>query len=328
MANVQANLSKSAYQGSLPTPANSDDALSSLSSDQKIMSWLFKLSLGRGLAEQTAPIPAPNLRPTFGAFEKSRQFLMRRISEPMDDWQSVCNITGHSMDDFAAAGVDLPLSAAEIDYFRRNHREMDRLIGRDFLAMRSDLPSPVAELYGLYRHRARLDAEATLFVAQATGSTRVARLMADMLAMGAFANGHECLSYVSMTYAVPAAFDTSALIDRAADEAMRRLAMPIDNPSHLLKMTPDEVSVLASHIVERNVLDAQAFLEKANMLAEARQDTARFATHERLTYAVDEGDLPIEKDWVMRLCEAYTRLMRGWGAPRSMGQQAVLVRLS
>lgn len=324
MANVQTSLQRSAYLSPLPQPANNDEAPSALSSDQKILAWLFKLSLGR--AEPKAP-PAPP-RTTFGPFENSRQFLMRRISEPMDDWQSVTNITGHSVEDFAAAGIELPLSAAEIDHFRRNHREMDRLVGRDFLAARCDLPSPVAELYGLYRHRARLDAEATLFVAQATGSTRAPRIMADMLAIGAFASGHECLTHVATTYAVPAAFDTSALIDRAADEAMRRLALPIDNPSHLLKLSPDEISVLASNIVERNVLDAQEFLEKANLLAEARQDTTRFAPHERLTLAIEDGDLPMDKDWVMRLCSAYARLFRGWGAPRSALQQPAVVRLS
>lgn len=326
MANVQTSLQRSSYLSHLPQPANNDDALPLLSSDQKIMAWLFRLSIGRNAAEPKAPAAAP--RPAYGPFERSRQFLMRRISEPMDDWQSVCNITGHSVEDFAAANIELPLSAAEIDHFRRNHREMDRLVGRDFLAARCDLPSPVAELYGLYRHRARLDAEATLFVAQATGSTRVARLMSDMLAVGAFASGHECLNHVAMTYAVPAAFDTSDLIDRAADEAMRRLAMPIENPSHLLKLSPDEVSVLANNIVERNVLTAQEFLEKANLLAEARQDVNRFSAQERLTAAIEAGDLPMNKDWVMRLCSAYTRLFRGWGAPRASLHQGAIVRLS
>lgn len=326
MANLQTSLQRSAYLSHLPQPANNDDALPALSSDQKIMAWLFRLSLGRKEMEPKAP-PAPP-RTAFGPFERSRQFLMRRISEPMDDWQSVCNITGHSVEDFAAAGVELPLSAAEIDHFRRNHREMDRLVGRDFLAARCDLPSPVAELYGLYRHRARLDAEATLFVAQATGSTRVARLMADMLAVGGFASANECLTHVSMSYAVPAAFDTSALIDRAADEAMRRLAMPIENPSHLLKLSPDEISVLANNIVERNVLPAHEFLEKANLLAEARQDVNRFAAHERFSIAIEEGDLPASKDWVMRLCEAYDRLLNGWASPRCALTQASVSRLT
>ncbi|MFA6279817.1 MAG: hypothetical protein WC612_03360 [Bdellovibrionales bacterium] len=294
----------------IPKPANTDDAMSSLSSDQKIVAWLCRMTarndnaVKHSLATEAAPNP----------FERSRAFLDERARSPMDDWEVVASLAGHSLEDVMFSGSRLPISAAEIDHFRRNHRETDRLVGRDFLSTRCDLPSPLSELYGLYRHRARLDAESTLFVAQATGSTRVARIMADLLSIGAFASGYECITHVSMTYSVPAAFDTSDLIDRTSDEAERRLALPIETPSHLLKMTPDEISVLANNIVERNALTPSEFIEKANQLSEARQDVHRLPTERHLAAALYEGDLSRDKAWVARLCAAYQRIFPSWPA--------------
>lgn len=306
-------LPKASFMGSLPEPANSDEAHPHLSSDQKIVAWLFRMTSAKAdehvEAHRAAAMAQHDKASTF---ERNRRFLIERAREPLDDWQTVANISGHTVQDFMSSGLELPISAAEIDHFRRNHRETDRLVGRDFLAARSDLPSPVAELYGLYRHRARLDTEATLFVAQATGSVRVARIMADLLAIGAFASGHECIAHLTATYSVPAAFDTSDLIDRTSDEAMRRLAMPIESPAHLLKMTPDEISVLANNIVERYALAPETFLEKANMLAEARQDVHRMPAYRRLPAALREGDLPTSHAWVKRLCEAYVRTFEAW----------------
>ena len=215
---------------------------------------------------------------------------------------------------FTAAGASLPLTNAEIDHFRRNHRGTENHISRDFLAARTDLPSPLSELYGLYLHRCRVDAEAALFVAQSTGSTRVARTMADLLAIGSFANGLEHITYLGITYSVPAAFDTSDLIDQANHEASRRLALPIDHPAHLLKLNPDEISVLASRLAEHYVIPAADFLEKANLLTEARQDVTRLAVETHFTTAITEGDLPVKKLWVSRLCAAYTRIFEGWMA--------------
>ena len=83
-----------------------------------------------------------------------------------DDWHAIAHICGYGPEDFRAAAAPLPLTSAEIDYFRRNHRGTETHISRDFLTAQTDLPSPLAELYGLYRHRARLDAEAALFLAQ------------------------------------------------------------------------------------------------------------------------------------------------------------------
>lgn len=302
MVLLQSRLPKTAFVGNLPTPANSDEALPSLSPDQNIVAWLFRMTSRSDAQAETPAHP----------FERSRRFLIERVRSNADDWQTLASLIGHSVQELVASGMEAPLSAAEIDHFRRNHRETDRIIGRDFLAARSDLPSPVSELYGLYRHRARLDTEAALFVAQATGSVRVARIMADLLAIGAFASGHECVAHLTVTYSVPAAFDTSALIDVTCEEALRRLALPIENPSHLLKMSPDEISVLASNIVERHVLSAADFLEKANLLAEARQDVHRMPPSRRLGIAIGEGDLPSSKAWTVRLCEAYARLFPVW----------------
>jgi len=231
-----------------------------------------------------------------------------------DDWNIVHHICGYTLKDFGTADIAMPLTAAEIDYFRRNHRGTEGHISRDFLTAQTDLPSPLAELYGLYRHRARIDAEAALFLAQSTSSMRVARVMADLLAIGAFANGLEYVSYLGVTYSVPCAFDTSAEIDRANLEAARRLALPADHPSHLLKLTPDELGVLASSIAEKSALTAEEFLEKANMLSEARQDVNRLPAEQHFATAVIERDLPLQTSWAVRLAGAYARIFTKWVA--------------
>jgi hypothetical protein len=230
----------------------------------------------------------------------------------IDDWNTIAHICGYSLDDFFDAGTSLPLTTAEVDYFRRNHRGTENHVSRDFLTAQTDLPSPLAELYGLYRHRARIDAEAALWVAQSTSSTRVAAVMANMLAVGAFANGLEYVSYMGVTYSVPCAFDTSAEIDHANREAGRRLALPVDHPSHLLKLKPDELGVLAASVAERNALDPVDFLEKANLLSEARQDVTRLPKRLHFSTAVIERDLPIQTLWMERLVNAYARLFPEW----------------
>ena len=232
----------------------------------------------------------------------------------IDDWNMIAHICGYTLEDFLDAGAPLPLTAAEIDYFRRNHRGTENHISRDFLTAQTDLPSPLAELYGLYRHRARIDAEASLFLAQSTNTIRVANVMADLLAIGSFANGLEYVSHLGVTYSVPCAFDTSAEIDRANMEAMRRLALPVDHPSHLLKLKPDEVGVLAASIAERNALDPAAFLEKANLLSEARQDVNRLPHKLHFATVIAERDLPMQTAWMGRLADAYARLFASWVA--------------
>ena len=300
MVLVQADLNDpTLWETPLPCPANTDAPMPALTSSQKIVAWLFRFK-----PRSTNPSGATS-------FEQGLQ-ITAEPSVPRDDWQTVASLCGYQAEDFAAALSPLPLTAAEIDHFRRNHRDTDNLVGRDFLAAKSDLPSPLAELYGLYRHRARGDTESALFVAQATGSTRVSRLMADLLAIGAFAGGHEYIPHNAMTYSIPAAFDTSDLIDRTNQEAARRLALPIEHPSHLLKLSPDEISVLAANIVENNILSAPDFLEKANLLAEARQDVNRLPIAHHFVAAILGGDLPLNKPWTPRLCSAYARVFENW----------------
>jgi hypothetical protein len=289
----------------MPAPANNDSPAARWNRDEKVPDWLCRLAQpGLSFEALTQPLNRQQ-RTSADASAGSPLF---------DDWQTIAAICGHAINDFIAAGVSLPLTGAEIDHFRRNHRGTENHISRDFLAAKTDLPSPLSELYGLYLHRGRVDAEAALFVAQATGSTRVARTMADLLAIGAFANGLEFISYLGITYSVPAAFDTSDLIDQANHEAARRLALSIDHPAHLLKLTHDEISVLASHIAEKHAMNAPDFLEKSNLLSEARQDVTRLPAEKHFTTALFEGDLPVKEIWVTRLCAAYARIFEGWVA--------------
>ena len=303
-AEVQNNLEAS--MNIVSHPANSDDPASlAWGQNQKIIEWLNRL---------TQPgLSFDSLNPSFDRQTKV-SVTSSQGTPMMDDWQTVTQLCGHSSSDFMEADTSLPLTAAEIDHFRRNHRGTESHVSRDFLTARTDLPSPLAELYALYLHRARVDSEATLFVAQTTGSTRVARIMADLLSIGGFANGLEYISYLGVTYSVPAAFDTSDLIDRANQEAARRISLSADHPAHLLKLTPDEIGVLAAHIAEKHALNATDFLEKANLLAEARQDVTRLPVARHFTTVISEHDLPIQKNWVMRLCSAYARVFECWVA--------------
>ncbi|MDX2027469.1 MAG: hypothetical protein SFW62_02405 [Alphaproteobacteria bacterium] len=289
----------------LSPPAQNDNPALVWEPNPRILEWLSRLSQP-GLSFDMFARP----------FNRQEKAPVEEASGAVlfDDWQVVAALSGHTVNDFLSADVSLPLTAAELDYFRRNHRGVENHIARDFLAARADLPSPLSELYGLYQHRARVDAEAALFVAQATGSTRVARIMADLLAIGAFANGLEYINHLGLTYSVPAAFDTSDLIDRANHEAARRLALPIDHPAHLLKLTPDEISVLAMNIAEKHALAATDFLEKANLLSEARQDVTRLPVSQHFATAIIERDLPVQELWVARMCAAYARIFESWVA--------------
>lgn len=300
MAILQYDLSEFCDVQHLPSPANSDAPFPSLSPDQKVMAWLFRLAMKNRSQEASLSLT------------ESISELLEVPAGCKDDWHTISNICGHSVEDFISAGAPLPLTCAEIDHFRRNHRDMNCITGRDFLVGKSNLPSPLSELYGIYLHRARIDTESALFVAQATGSTRIARIMGDLLAIGGFANGHECISYLTATYSVPAAFDTSDLIDAANYEASRRLAMSIDHPAHLLKLSPDEISILANDIVENFAMAATDFLEKANLLSEARQDVARLPSAKQFITAIVERDLPVHQSWVGRICAAYSRIFPNW----------------
>ncbi len=287
-------------------PANNDDpGFAPNGRNRRILEWLTRLSQP-GLSFQALGQP----------FDLRERIAVQPSNEaPLpDDWQTIASLCGYGCKDFAEAGALLPLTAAEADYFRRNHRGTESLVSRDFLNARSDLPSPLAELYGLYLHRARADAEAALFVAQATGSIRVARIMADLFCIGGFANGLECIGYLGSIYSVPAGFDTSDIIDRANHEALRRLALPADDADHLLKLAPDEIGVLAAAIAEERVLSPADFIDKANLLAEARQDVTRMPASQHFASAIMERDLPPQAPWVMRLRAAYGRVLEPWVA--------------
>ena len=286
----------------VPQPANDRSLAAFWTHNRRLLDWLNRLTEPElSFTDLIAP-PSP---------EKVSVALAGGL--PLgDDWQIVTSLCGYTAQDFQDAHASLPLTAAEADHFRRNHRGTENLICRDFLAAKMDLPSPLGELYGLYLHRARADAEAALFVAQTTGSTRVAHMMADLLAIGAFANGLESIGHLGLIYSVPAAFDTADMIDRANAEALRRLALPSDHPAHLLAMTPDEIAVLAANIVEKHALAPSPFLDKANLLAESRQDVTRLPTSQHFTTAIIERDIPTNEAWGTRLCAAFARVLGQW----------------
>lgn len=285
----------------MPEPANHD--LSMVFSEPKLLSWILRMSSKKRAAGAKADAAA-GLMQELGTLGQLT---------PEDDWQVIHSLCGYSMTHFAEAGVGIPLKAAEVEYFRRNHREMDMGLSRDFVSAKSNLPKPLCELYTLYRFRALMDAEASFFVCQATGSVRVAQTMADLQAIGGFAHGHEAIAYVSQTFSVATAFDTSEIIDLVNAECLRRMQLPIEDAEHLLKLTPDEMSVCAAGIVEAHLLTATEFLEKANLLAEARQDVNRLEASRQFATAVAENDIPLHKNWATRLMVAYSRIFHHWG---------------
>jgi hypothetical protein len=222
-----------------------------------------------------------------------------------DDWETVGAVCGYGAAEFAAAKAALPLSAAAIKHFCRNHRDYDAsLAGQFSLSTSAAVPENLVILYGLYHAQTRLDAEAALFLAQTSGSTRVAKMMAHLLAIGGFNHAATSLSHNGRVYAIAAAFDTAAVIDAVNQEAQERLAVPPDHPEHLLQALPESIGICAAAIADRARLSPEAFLRKANLLAEARQDVNRFAPTERFAEALYEGDLPISELWVQRLVEA------------------------
>ncbi|MBI1272747.1 MAG: hypothetical protein GC131_01490 [Alphaproteobacteria bacterium] len=271
----------------------------------RILNWLFRIT------QTELPITKADDQAAL-VWHIAKERLVAASQD--DDWKIVQALCCHDHDDFMAAQAELPVTAAEINHFRRNHRGIDTSLASRFKTPAEQLPDPLAALYSLYLNQARADTEATLFIAQASGSTRVARVVADLLAMAGFAGGHKSISYLTAVYSVPAAFDTSALIDLANHEAARRLAVQIDHPTHLLKLSPDDISMLAARIIEQNALNSAAFLQKAQTLAEARQDVNRFQPAQRFRTAVSERDLPIEAQWVQRICAAYGRILTAWVA--------------
>lgn len=263
--------------------------------EQRILEWLLNMTstpLATGIVNKSA----------------------KDLSATTEDWQAIEEVCGHGERDFHDAYGALPLTAAEINHFRRNHRNAGGAAERDFAALNCDLPPPLAKLYGQYRYQARLDAEATLFVAVATGSPRIAATMADLMAVGGFACGHKSLMYATRSYAISAAMDTSQLIDVVNCEVMRRLRLSHDHYDHLLAASPEDLALLAANFVRQYAMSAIDFANKATLLSEARQDVARLQPAERLNIAINDGDLPISAPWVERLCEGYERLLPKWNS--------------
>ena len=115
-------------------PANNDNnhaGAANWGQSDKLLEWLSRFS--------RTGLSFAGLNQAFDQNEKAKVDA-HAASAFADDWQTVANLSGHSIGDFASAGVGLPLTAAEIDHFRRNHRGTESHICRDFLSARHDLP--------------------------------------------------------------------------------------------------------------------------------------------------------------------------------------------
>lgn len=224
------------------------------------------------------------------------------------DWEAVQAICGYSQHDLTDALAKLPLSAAAIQHFCRNHRDCDASLAGQFEILGQTVPEALAVFYSIYHTQTRLDAEASLFLAQSSGSTRVARTMADLLTIGSFNHGDKSINCAGRAYAIATAFDTADVIDAANQEARLRLTLISDDPEHLLQLSPDSIGLLAARLAETYRLSPLDFFQKANLLAEARQDVNRFPSIERFAIALYEGDLPISAPWVKRLITALRQI--------------------
>ena len=229
---------------------------------------------------------------------------IRQVMDCDGDWEAIQAICGYSQAEFTDGGVVdpvLPLTAAAIQHFCRNHRDCDASLTGQFECLDESVSAALAAFYELYHAQTLLDAEAALFIAQSSGSVRVARSMADMLTIGSFNLADRAFHCEGRIYAVATAFDTAQVIDAINAEAVARLALPNDDTEHLLQLTPDAIGLLAARIAASSRLQPRVFFRKANLLAEARQDVNRFPARERFAVALYEGDLPVSEPWVSRL---------------------------
>lgn len=290
--------------GQPPSMPQRDTQVSGSGDDTKVIEWLFRVT------HTELPIEALKAPPT----TVKHAVQDRPAAESDDDWQAVESVAGYGRGAFTHAGSDLPLTAAEVGHFRRNHRSTESAMSGHFHSGSANLPDSLASLYALYLNQAQADAESALFLAQASGSTRVARRMSDLLALGAFACGSRAVCHEGRFYTIAAAFETSLFIDIANSEAASRLLLPVEHCDHLLKLSPDDIGLMAAAMVREHALDAVGFLRKANALSEARQDVNRFPVHDQFRIALEEGDLPISENWVQRLLGAHERLFPAWFA--------------
>lgn len=270
--------------------------------------WLLKVV--QRLTGQRLDLASPAVQTA------AAQALDARLAiEVTGDWEAIQAICGYGQNEFALAlsggQAGLPLTAAAIQHFCRNHRDCDASLPGQFEALGCEVPAALAVFYSIYHTQTRFDAEAALFLAQSSGTTRVARTMADLLTIGGFQLGDKSINCEGRVYAVAAAFDTAAVIDAANQEALARLTLPADDPEHLLQLSPDAIGLLAARLAESTRMAPIAFFRKANLLAEARQDVNRFPAHERFAVALYEGDLPISESWVVRLIAAMRTVVPG-----------------
>jgi hypothetical protein len=208
------------------------------------------------------------------------------------------------------------MTATEIKHYSHAHNAALSDIESAFLPSKFELPEILAHFYIRYLTQARRDCEAALFIAQATHSTRLPRLMADALAVGAFEGaGVDPLRFEANDYALSAVFDTSCFIDAALMLADKKLNQPIGDAEHLLRMNIMDISRMAADIVQQNQLMPFAFLLKAKRLFTARADTCRFPPLARFATAVMEGDLDLNDAWVARIASAYERQFEGLAMP-------------
>jgi hypothetical protein len=253
-------------------------------------------------------------------YNAPRQILQLAVDARFDlamenDWETVQAICGFSQEDFIAAAASLPLTAAVIQHFCRNHRDNDPSLAGQFESLGQAIPEPLAILYSIYHTQARLDAEATLFLAQTSCSTRVPQQMADLLTIGGFNHGDKSIHCEGRVYAIATAFDTATVIDAVCKEAKERLQLPADHHDHLLQLCPEAIGLLAAQLSATHRLPPLPFFHKSHLLAEARQDVNRFAPRERFGIALYEGDLPVSESWVQRLVKAMKHI-----APSLAGQ--------
>jgi hypothetical protein len=283
------------------------------------------LSLGESAVDLNAPEDAPIAavrRKIKKKFEESRlvRWLTREtLKSPVketspngfsgEDTIAFAEFTGMDVAEWALLGLRPALTAAEIRHFEHAHNAALSDIESAFLPDRLDLPPQLAAFYIGYLTRARRDAEAALFIAQSTGSTRLPMLCADALAVCAFEGAiRQTIRIEGNDYALSAASDTSAIIDKTLEIARQRLAIPIDHGDHLLRLNTLEVSQLASEIVDAVSLPPFPFLMKAKELYTARADVCRFPPMDRFVTAIRENDLSSEEGWVQRIALAYGRL--------------------
>jgi hypothetical protein len=246
-----------------------------------------------------------------------------------EDIAAFLTLVHFSREEWDAINALPSLTAAEIRHFAQSHNAALSDIESAFLPAKLDLAPALADFYIASLTRARRDVEAALIIAQATHSTRLPRLMADALAVGAFEGaGHAPMRHEGEDYATSILQDTSIFTDAAMTAATERMALPIDHMDHLLRMDIMAISRLAAEIVEQHCLSPAALLRRAQHVFLARADVCRFPPLHRFALAVHEGDLNVQESWVQRTGLAYNRLFEGKALPLTALDETVTDRVA